>query len=220
MINCEEFKLDDGEQSYSVKRLSADRTVECGFEDSTWTIFFFIGLVVIFGYVVAMPIATAAFLSFKKRRHREESFLKKFSFLYDGYRSKLFFWELMIVARKSFLAYLVEFYTDNVTIQVYLGVWVTMTALLLNILFSPYITPTAHYFETAGLIACFVTLFSGLGFSDNFSDEFDAFMSFVLISINIVGRCTLLISSHTRLPCLHHHPTTKERPRKGSEVEH
>lgn len=89
-------------------------TVEVWAEDTRFTCFeddhlkmLTIGAPMGFATCVAFPLWIIIYLRRNKHRFRDQSFIKRYGFLYKSYRPNAEYWEVVIFARKALLAFIV-----------------------------------------------------------------------------------------------------------------
>ena len=162
--------------------LNADMGIECWVgSHQTWSMG--LGAVMLIGYGLGIPLL--AFVTVRRIRFDLEKWRETYGFLYSSYHPETWYWEIVIVLRKSMFAFATVLLRPlGVDIQVNFGVLVIVFAMYLQLVTQPYNHSIMNYLETYALLTEFVTLSLGIFlFSDNVTSDFMR----ILISTLIVG---------------------------------
>jgi hypothetical protein len=85
----------------------------------------------------------------------------RFSFLYDGYRHDLYWWEVLVVLRKIFVVLVSATITDGHT-QMFAAAGIVTIALALQLSVQPYLIPALNALETLSLCSTLVLMLGSL----------------------------------------------------------
>ena len=81
-----------------------------------------------------------------------------FGFMYSGYKDQFWWWECMSLVRKLFMSLVLVFFSEQLYIQLFLGLIVCQFFLLLQLRFMPFTNDLCNIFETLSLFALWFTL--------------------------------------------------------------
>ena len=99
----------------------------------------------------------------KKDKVYEKRTNQKYGFLYLGYKSGTFYWEIVIIYRKVFVVMIAVFFeTVSEEVQALLILLLLCVSLGLQFRFTPYLTRTLNYMETLSLCSALLTIYVGL----------------------------------------------------------
>lgn len=142
------------------KLLEADFNIIC-WSDEHWAWAMTLGLLMVSLYLVGIP--AISFLILKKNVAGNTKYKDVFAFMFQGFREKRYYWEIVIMIRKLGLAFcaivLKPLGTD---IQAYGACMVVLCAMYWQTEIKPYESPKMNFAEMFGLSTLFYTLFMGL----------------------------------------------------------
>lgn len=87
----------------------------------------------------------------------------RFSFLYDGYRHDLYWWETLVVVRKILVVLVSATITDGHT-QMFAAAGIITVALALQLSVQPYLIPALNALETLSLVSTLILMLGSLLF--------------------------------------------------------
>jgi hypothetical protein len=123
----------------------------------------------VFIYAVFLPLFTMTFVLHQARNIGWTATYHQFSFLIRGFRLKYWFWEFVIVFRKTGLRFLIATVNDS-TLQALLGIWFLTALFVLQTYTQPYVLAVHNHADQLCIMAALITLNIGLAFSA-FSDS-------------------------------------------------
>jgi len=142
--------------------LQSDLSLPC-YDGIHWVMLMFIGMPSFFIYVLGFPLGTYVVLYKNRNNWMDDTVMYKYGMLMAGYRHEIFFWEIVITARKAcMIAISVFLATFGAEIQVFVGIFVLVFFLGLHLHYNPYEIDNLNRLETAALASEFLTLYSGL----------------------------------------------------------
>ena len=166
---------------------AVDTSVEC-YEGAHSVLVGTLGWPVVLLFSLGFPVGLA-FALVSVRRYAPERdvwYNEATGFLYRAYDDRFFFWESMIMLRKSLLAVIVAFgYTLGPNIQGVLAISVLTAALYFHTLFRPFdrAFDQLNAYESASLVVSQLAFISGLLLSDDrVSEEVHILLSIFLIT--------------------------------------
>jgi hypothetical protein len=114
----------------------------------------------------------------------------RFSFLYDGYRHDLYWWEVLVVLRKISVAIIAATVTDGHT-QMFAASCVVTVSLALQLSVQPYIIPGLNALEVLSLLSTLILmlgclLFWQVGDVAASATALTAFLFLVLVSTLVI----------------------------------
>eukprot|EP00937_MAST-01D_sp_MAST-1D-sp2_P000525 g525.t1 len=114
--------------------------------------------------VVGFPFTIGMLLWRSRHTRHEDDVRERYLFLYGGYKSKYYMWELVVMARKFLFVTAATLLQGNqVGMQVYCGLWVVLVSFCLHITCQPYTNRAETIMETVALGAVSVSLLLGQG---------------------------------------------------------
>ena len=113
-----------------------------------------------------------------------------YGFLYRGYAPKRFYWEIMIMLRKTAMVMVATFgLRATVQTQGMLALLVLMLALTCHLIYRPYDEPSLDHLEFFGLAAATVTLYFGMFFFTDdvvFAPWWGFVVTFTIMTVNSI----------------------------------
>ena len=112
-------------------------------------------------------------LMFRERKNLMQIEVKeKFGFLYNGYQSDLFFWEIVIMYRKIAMIFIAVFIQPQGVITQAMIVFLIMVLFLIaNLKKKPYVSMALNDLETLSLITSAVSIYCGIFFITDIPDK-------------------------------------------------
>ena len=160
MLQCMNLYREDTPVLYLVP----DYDVKCWEGDHLlWTFALVVPCLVL--WVVALPILMISILVRNKNALKTEEMAKKYSFIYNGYRTEKCYWEFSILIRKIILISVVIFGGLHSTqLQIYLFLIVMFVAYIFHVKNNPYSSPVLNELERVSLVSIIVFNLCGLYF--------------------------------------------------------
>ena len=149
--------------------LSADLQVEC-FLGKHLTMVLLLGVPQLLVYIVGLPLLGFSIMYFSGEHRKHPKMKYRFGVLYAGYRPEMLYWEVFVALRKVLVSALVVLVSEiGVSMQIHLGMFVLMFALVAHLFAKPFVTKWAllDVFETGSLVICWLTLWSGIVYIQN-----------------------------------------------------
>jgi len=139
--------------------LVSDISIVCGSSEHGKLIG--IGVILLLGYVLGIPLG-AYLLLLKNRSKLSDSDTRfRYSFLFRGYVSQHYYWEVFVIFRKVALITIAVFFGRKPQVQTLLAVLLVTVALLGHVLARPFDKPVMFYMELFSLCNSFVTFYLG-----------------------------------------------------------
>jgi len=157
MFSCK--NLDDG-HSYLVK----DMSIQCwSQEHSQWTLGLALPGMIFWG--LSTPLF-ATYLLYKNRSNLDKgSVIIQYGFLYRGFESSLYYWEVLIVLRKVLVTtVIVFFYNLDRSVQTLMCLGVVGIAYHIQEAYVPYFTKSLNSLEQKSLVVAVISIYCGLYF--------------------------------------------------------
>lgn len=87
----------------------------------------------------------------------------KYGYLFEGYKTKVFFWEIVVVYRKILLVMLTVFLNViSSETQVLCGLLLLIASMILHVRFQPYMSPRMNRMENYSLQVTSLTMYAGM----------------------------------------------------------
>jgi len=135
-------------------------------------------------YVIGIP----AIISWLLKRNREKLLSDprvrmKYSFLYKGFKPQYYYWEMVVLLRKSIIVFIGVF-SSNVQVQAALVLATVAVAYSVHQVFKPFTSDKINDLESLSLIVTFFTFLLGtlFGWVNNSVGQF---LSFLIVLLNI-----------------------------------
>jgi len=166
------------------KYLTAEPTQECW--TSSHVPYVLWAVVMLVGFCIGAPLVALIALT-RWRKNQSPYFQLVLRFLYDGFKPKQYFWEVLILLRKLLIAVFIILFRNNVLHQIYGMMYVIQAGLVLHILFHPYTSGRQFKLETWSLLSILVTLFVSLYIVEESNNSFWAyFLSACVMILNLL----------------------------------
>ena len=164
MLTCK-----DMEQSTSW--LVADMTIQCWVgKHLLYTTSMAIPVLIF--WCIGIPLAFYIALVTSRKRLKEESVARRFAFIYSGYQPESYYWEFVVVVRKSYFVLVSNLLsTYNMDVQSYTGLLGLAFFLLIHNIKKPFAGVKLNQLEAYSLIACIVTLICGMLYNTTLGDN-------------------------------------------------
>lgn len=114
---------------------------------------------------LGIPIFSC-FILRRNRKNLEEPVVKeKLGFLYNGYTTRSYYWEVVMSGRKVIIAFVSIFLTSQGTITQSLVLFVVLVlSIFLNFKVNPFVKRNINRLEIVSLIALIITVYCGIFF--------------------------------------------------------
>lgn len=157
ILSCRQL----GDKSF----LAADMSEPC-YEGKHYVFLIIFGVMQIFFYVVGLPLLVWYFL-WKNRARLDDYVVKlRWGLFYRGYRRQRYYWEVLVMLRKSLIVLISMMSVQNVSMQAGLAVIAVQLFLFLHSKLVPYSldkdTNVLNKMEFNGLICAFVCMWAGM----------------------------------------------------------
>eukprot|EP00347_Sterkiella_histriomuscorum_P023840 403333206 len=170
MFNCIDV---DGES-----RLKIDLEVVCyKGQHSFWSLFVAVPGILVWG--VGIPMLS--YMLINKEKHRLDSIdiKAKYGFLYRGYKRKYFYYESIVMYRKTIIIFVSVFMVSFGVIVQALVIFILLIAgLSKQLILKPYQTYALNYLELLSIFASGITIYIGIFFIINSASSTDNQSSF------------------------------------------
>ena len=168
LLACRQHLEEGNHDSY----LQSDLNLPC-YDGLHWVMLMFVGLPCLLVYVLGFPLGTYHVLYKNRNNWMDDSVMYRYGMLMAGYRHEIFYWEIVITARKACMIGISVFLaTYGADVQVFVGIFVLVFFLGLHLHYNPYEIDDLNRLETAALASEFVTLYCGLlYFWEKFEDD-------------------------------------------------
>merc|ERR1711871_132464 len=184
--------------------MTNDLDIECYVDERHIWYTNYIGMPMLFVYVVGIPAGSAVILYMNRHVLGQFSMRVKYMMLCAGYRPERYYWEVVVMLRKTIMVGIAVFGRRfGVELQAYSGILLLAVCLGLQIHFSPFVLtstawdPSKGYHGTGGglpllnnlesmaLVTNFLTLYLGLLFHTN--NEIMTLPMTILLTIFLVS---------------------------------
>jgi len=129
----------------------------------------------VFALGVALPLILvwvlgslfyAGYKLYKKRRRLDDQKIREtYGFLFNGYKRKTYYWEIVISVRKLMIVIFSQLIAPiGNQIQAFIMLLFTFFFIMLNIRERPFITHQLNFLDNMSLICCLITIYCGLFF--------------------------------------------------------
>jgi hypothetical protein len=132
---------------------------ECGTSQHTLNVLWAVAMLIVF--CIGAPLL-AFIMLWKFRRTVNQHVQMVLRFFYDGFKLNRYYWEILILIRKFLIVVFIILFRSNLLYQIYGMTLVVQAALVLHILFHPYISGRQFRLELWSLLAMLITLFASL----------------------------------------------------------
>jgi len=175
MFDCQEF---DGDL-----RLMTDLQVIC-WKGMHLQMSIYIAFPCLFMWGLGIPAGTFVLMRREKDRLDTVAAKEKFGFLYNGYKRKAFYWEIVIMYRKIACIFIAVFMNRiGLVVQALVLLLLLVTFLQINNLMRPFAARALNDIESISLITSIITIYCGLFFiasKDKNSESFNPNEDFYL----------------------------------------
>jgi hypothetical protein len=138
-------------------------------------------------FAVVLPLITMSLVLRQSRAHGWSETYQQFAFLIKGFRLKFWFWEFIVVFRKTGIRMLIATVRDA-TLQALLGIWFLTALFVAQTFAKPFVLSMHNHAEQLSLMTALVTLNIGLAFRSTGSTcgVICGVFSVLLIVLNVV----------------------------------
>ena len=145
-----------------------------------------------------LPLMILGYLFKNRWKLYEEHVFKKFNFFYIGYRRRFFYWDILIVLRKSFSIFIGLFSNNNINLQLMALLMIMSLYFKYLMAFKPFLSQNLNFLETIATAIGLIGIF--LGILINLLETFEekiAFYAILLISnVIFIGIWTMFFSMY------------------------
>jgi len=142
--------------------LVADMTIQC-WEGKHLMFTTSMAIPVLIFWCIGIPLGFYIALVTSRKRLKEESVARRFAFIYSGYQPESYYWEFVVVVRKSYFVLVSNLLsTYNMDVQSYTGLLGLAFFLLIHNIKKPFAGIKLNQLEAYSLIASIVTLICGM----------------------------------------------------------
>ena len=84
-------------------------------------------------------------------------------FLFNGFREKRYYWEVILISRKVLIIGSAVFLsTISPETQVLVNMFILTMSILIHLKYHPYYTPVLNKMETYSLVVTIITMYAGM----------------------------------------------------------
>ena len=133
-------------------------------------------------WVLGAPAVVLYYMYKHKHDLQEIDNKLRFGFLYNGYRSKTFYWEFVILYRKILIICISVFFTTvSVSVQALGALLILILSIYMQMRTRPFTHKILNIMEARGILAATVTIYCGLFYLTNALDEATKYFFFIAI---------------------------------------
>ena len=160
LFQCKNLYRSDEPKEYLVE----DYSIKCWQgKHITWIFMLLLPSLII--WILVLPGIILYVLRKNKRNLAAGDTLKRYSFIYNGYRKDKYFWEFVIMVRKIFIISSIVFISpENSGLQIFLFLLLILISYALHVVNKPYTDPKLNKLEQVALISIGIINISGLYF--------------------------------------------------------
>jgi hypothetical protein len=186
-----EFKCQDVDGE---SRLKADLEIVCW--QPTHKLFaYMVAMPALIVWGLGLPLMIVWLMARRSGDLASEEARESYGFLYGGYKSDFYFWEVLIIFRKVILIFICVFVTGyGVLTQALILLLVLVSFLVITARKRPHITEALFDLEALSLATAMLTVYCGLFFVADTSEE----RSGVITSADRSSDVTFSLGSNTR----------------------
>jgi hypothetical protein len=179
-------RLDDSGRTF----LMDDVSIECADPNNiAWT--FGIGVPTFALYSIGIPVGVAVVLWKSQAAAQRPDALRRYGFLFSGYRPSWYFWEAVIMARKAAFSVTTVFLAGSgLRMQVYATLVVALASLMFHVHARPYTSGKVNIMDEASLLVTIVTMICGLVLGDETAGEATRVLA---TSVTLLGNIGVLV---------------------------
>lgn len=172
IFSCEKVEIDYW--------LTSDFSIQCWDSEHYFYVFAF-ALPSLIVWTLFLPLFCIVYLC--KRRNKLDSISTKYvlGFLYHGFRSEVFYWEIVVLYRKNLVIIVAVFMNSTLTNQAVTAVLLLYFFYILQIRVQPYTCSKLNLTEELSITVSMVTISCGLYFLTNETGEVGIFFLFAIV---------------------------------------
>ena len=158
MLSCDTIAVGDGNTFETVSYFTRDRSIRCT-EPTHRAVSLFASLFTLL-YTLGVPMAALGLVAYYWKKTKWQATRKVFSFFLAGYARPMWWWEVVVLARKVLIVSCVALIGDK-SVQVYCAMWAMTIALTVHIFFQPFCAkdvPKLYALEGVSLTLISITL--------------------------------------------------------------
>ncbi|KAJ9444876.1 hypothetical protein DIPPA_28528, partial [Diplonema papillatum] len=163
--------------------LKEDPRIDCS--SGRYSTFWTLSLAFLLVYGIGIPLGAFVLLRRQQMVLSTKRALKRYGFLYAGYRRSKYCWELVVTGRRLLLAVLLVGLADHPRYQMYAATWVVTLCIFLNIFMKPFQHAFLWRLENCSLISLLVTFNIALLFLEDLSPSAESALSLSVLIVNI-----------------------------------
>eukprot|EP01012_Entosiphon_sulcatum_P010851 TRINITY_DN16473_c0_g1_i1.p1 TRINITY_DN16473_c0_g1~~TRINITY_DN16473_c0_g1_i1.p1 ORF type:complete len:2044 (+),score=250.98 TRINITY_DN16473_c0_g1_i1:333-6134(+) len=192
--------------------LLTDVTVSC--EDTKYAAFLAASYILVAVYGIGIPVLGFILLRHHKSTLHTHEIVRRYGFLYMGYRRKYYFWEMVVMAEKGLFIVALYKLTYDGLLRAYSGVGFLAVAVLLNATNRPHRTSRLRLLQNISLQSILILLWViCLLHSPAVSSHVALILEYLVLVINVIVIVTLL---YDQVLSIHRHllfVRTENKPR-------
>mmetsp|Transcript_12734 Transcript_12734/g.20815 ORF Transcript_12734/g.20815 Transcript_12734/m.20815 type:complete len:969 (-) Transcript_12734:429-3335(-) len=171
-----------GNRSFLLRELSLDCD---SMEYRVWAIGFGLVLLVLYGIGVPLLSGLIVYRGSKRGKLEMPSFIRKFGFLYKGYKGRYIMYETFIAIRKNVLAVAISLFVANPSVQGLVAMGIVFLSLSFDVKLFPFETRFINRLNAAGMATSVITLYCGQLFFFTDDNRVSVFLTVVVLAVNI-----------------------------------
>eukprot|EP01016_Furgasonia_blochmanni_P037399 TRINITY_DN4402_c0_g1_i1.p1 TRINITY_DN4402_c0_g1~~TRINITY_DN4402_c0_g1_i1.p1 ORF type:complete len:271 (-),score=10.13 TRINITY_DN4402_c0_g1_i1:92-904(-) len=157
-----------------------------------WIAFLFVPT--LFIWVLLLPLSALTVIYRNKNRLDSARMKLKYLFLYDGFTSRRFYWEFVIMYRKIIMSLIVVVISDKMLFfKCMLLLLLLFLSILLQVKCKPYIREELNQVDLISILVSVVTLYAGIFYVAQVPEENEIIFFITLIIANIAFLCMFAI---------------------------
>lgn len=180
MLSCKRIGENDDDLF-----LSQDLSLRCWNTDhARWVGFVAVPMIVF--WVVGIPAAGLMALHRNRHRMAGDDTQRRYGFLYKGYETSYYFWEVPVMLRKLFLVGIAVFFANSSQVQAIMAVLLITASLMGQVYARPFEDDLMDWAEFLSLLTSFVTFWGGLFlYVEDLNWTARVALSFIIVLANI-----------------------------------
>ena len=225
VFNCIEY--DEGRYV-----IESDLDLECDMSDAMYAKYYVRGLLGLFFYGFGIPFMAFILLYRIRGRLNDLQVVITFGFMYDGFRARLYWWEVFIMLRKLAILFCAIALNYDAYLQTYCASVLMILYFISHLISAPFETKALNQLEAISLFCSAATFQGSLlflrreqmgGDVPEWYGPFENAIAVGLVSVNLLFTCTMMACiglcvksklSHKK----HHHLSGHARP-MGSAID-
>jgi len=176
-----------------------DTDIEC-YKDRHAYLVGFLGVPGLVFFVCGLPLYLLGYLLYQRHYNNLEDIevFRTYGFIYQNYRSKFVFWEVVILVRKALIGAVVVFaYPLGSNLQGVMALGLLIISLILHLLAGPFKYRPLNVLEGCSLVVSLVAFYSGIVLNDESTSNNGRIFSTVLL----MSLCGALVAGFVFTVC-------------------